>query len=294
MPCADFTFWIAQRLASNDWSSILELLDFTTSNHRTIAIQRTLQSLDFGEFIEGDEDLLLRLKAAAILTYRIAWTGHEDGRLSLLEEIYQHCLASYRFTIRETALPHLLNGANKLIRKRNHEGVGFAEDLLTKDRLTSFPELSSAAEKLRQFSPTFCACLTLSVQRGSSIPGTILPRFHGEYGLRQYGLSETQNRNFFIECGFFEAAHDLRALSRSLTKDVLFEIAGVSGVQIANSWKKDRILRTLLDNDDARATIRERAATGFVQFREAMSDPFGAWRARVIAMQPAARCLACA
>ena len=294
MPCADFTLWVAQRLAANDWTSILELLDCTTSEHQISALRRSFNLLDFGRFIEADSALLLELKAAAILGYRIGWMGHEDSRLSLLEDIYQQCLASYPFTIRQSALPHLLSGANRLIRKRNREGMSFGENLLAEDQLTSFPEISSAAETLRKFPPTFGACLTLSLQRGSSIPGTILPRFHGEYGLRQYGLSEEQNREFFVECGFFEPASDLHALSRSLTKEILREIATTNHIEVKKSWKKDRILSALLENGEARAAISARAATGFVQCRAGMGDPFGSWQARIISVQPIARCLACA
>lgn len=132
------------------------------------------------------------------------------------------------------------------------------------------------------------------MRRGSSIPGTILPRLGGEYGLRQYGLSEEQNRAFLVECELFEAASDLEALARSLTKDALLEIAGSSNVQVTKSWKKDRILTRLLDNEEARNAVKARAATGFVQYRQGISEPFNAWRARVNAVQPVARCLACA
>jgi hypothetical protein len=172
--------------------------------------------------------------------------------------------------------------------------MSFDEALLTPDRLTSLPEVSLAGETLRKFPPTFGACITLSMRRGTSIPGTIQPRFHGEYGLRQYGLSEKQNRDFFVKCDFFEPASDLHALSRSLTKDTLFEIAATGGVQITKSWKKERILSLLLENENARAAISALAATGFVQYKAVMNEPFNAWRARVIAVQPMARCLACA
>ncbi len=294
MPCADFTLWIAGRIAANDWPSVWELLDFIASGNEIAALRRSLQSYDFSEFIDADDALLFELKAAAILAYRIGWMGHEENRLSLIEEIYQHCLASYPFTIRQSALPHLLEGGNSLIRKRNREGVHFDEALLTPDRLMSYPEPSSAGETLRRFPPTFAACIMLSMRRGTSIPGTIQPRFHGEYGLRQYGLAEKQNRDFFVQCGFFEPASDLHALARSLTKDVLFEIAAMDGIQVTKSWKKERILSLLLETENARAAISARAATGFVQYRAGMSTPFNAWRARVIAVQPLARCLACA
>lgn len=292
MPCADFTLWVAQRLAAEDWPSVSELLDFTTSEHQITALRRSLNILDFGRFIEADNKLLFELKASAILTYRIGWMGHEENRLSLLADIYQHCLASYPFTVRQSAVTHLLSGANKLIRKRTREG--FNEDLLTADELASFPEISLAGETLRKFPPTFGACLTLSIQRGSSIPGTILPRFHGEYGLRQYGLAEGQNRQFIIECGFFEPASNLEALSRSLTKELLLQIAATIHVQAKKSWRKDRILAVLLENEGARIAIRAQPSIGFMQYRPGMSNPFESWRARVNAVQPVALCLACA
>jgi len=294
MPCADFTLWIAERLAANDWPSILELLDFFTFKNEIAAIRSSLQNYDFGRFLDADRELLLRLKAATILGYRIGWMGHEENRLSLLEDIYQHCLASYPFVVRPSEFAHLLAGANKLIRKRNREGIGFNENLLTDDRLSGFPEVSPAGEVLRRFPPTFAACITLSMRRGTPIPGTILLRLGGEYGLRQYGLSEEQNRHFAERCGLFEAASDLQALSRSLTKDVLLEVATKHHIEVAKSWKKDRILNLLLAHGEARAALASRAPTGFVQYRPAISEPFNAWRARVIAVQPVARCLACA
>jgi len=294
MPCADFTLWIAARLAASDWTSIVELLEFIAFKNEIAAIRKTFQNFDFDRFIDADSDLLFRLKAVAILAYRIGWMGHENSRLLLLEEIYQHCLALYPFTVHPTAFPHLLSGANKLIRSRNREGLGFGGNLLTEEQLTNFPPISSVGATLRNFPPTFGACITLSLQRGTPISGTILLRLGGEYGLRQYGLSEEQNSKFAQQCGFFEPASDVRALSQSLTKEVFLEMATAHGIKAKKSWKKERLLDSLLKHDRARATLAARAPTGFVQYMPETRELFGSWRARVIAVQSVARCLACA
>src|SRR5205823_2923618 len=80
MPCADFTLWVANRLAANDWTSIDELLGFMTYKDKIAAIRKTFHDYDFGRFIDADAALLELLKAAAILVYRIDWMGHESGR----------------------------------------------------------------------------------------------------------------------------------------------------------------------------------------------------------------------
>jgi hypothetical protein len=294
MPCSDFTQWVANRLATDDWPAISELLEFTTYKDKITAIRKTFEEFDFGRFIEADHELLHLLKAAAILVYRIGWMGHESGRSLLLEEIYQHCFALYQFSVRETEFPHLLSGANKLIRQRNRESLGYGGELLMPERLRDFPELSSACETLRKFPPTFGACITYSFQRGTSIPGTILLRLGGEYGLRQYGLSEEQNAVFVKECDFFEPASDVGALASSLTKNVLLEVATLHGIPTKKSWKKDRLLDLLLTDDQARISLIAKAPVGFVQGREETWEAFGAWRGRIFAVRPVAMALASA
>src|SRR5438046_332977 len=86
MPAADFSPWVAARIALGDWDSILEMLHFIGTDDQVTALRRTFQSYDFGRFIEADAALLSELQAIAILTYRIPRTGHEDNRLSLLAE----------------------------------------------------------------------------------------------------------------------------------------------------------------------------------------------------------------
>ena len=220
--------------------------------------------------------------------------GHESGRYLLLEEIYQHCLALYPFAVREMEFPHLLNGANKLIRQRNREGLGYGGELLMPDRFRGFGDVSPACETLRQFPPTFGACITYSFQRGTPIPGTILLRLDGEYGLRQYGLSEEKNAVFAKECGFFEPASDVRALNHGLTKDALAGIATEHSVPIKKSWKKSALLDTLLSHDAARASLIAKAPVRFVQYRDGTREAFGAWRGRSFAVRPVAMALACA
>jgi hypothetical protein len=292
MPCADFTLWIADRLAADDWAAISELLSFMTYEHELKALRRTMQSFEFGQFVEADVRLLHTLKAATILAYRIGWMGSESTRIWLLEDIYQHCLALYPFRVQQSAFPRLLSGGARIIRKRNREGVGSVQEMPSAARLTSFPEVSMVAEKLRDYPPTFGACITMSLRWGSPIPGTILARLAGDYTLRQYGLSDAHNAAFFQECGFFEPASDLAALGRKLKKDALLQIATSTQIEVAKSWKKERILALLLESADARAAVAAQASRDFVQYRAAVKAAFDAWQGRVAAVQVLACCLA--
>lgn len=294
MPAADFTPWVVDRLATNDWSSIAELLSFITYEHQVTALERTFQSYDFSRFIQADQALLLELQAVAILAYRILWTGHADGRLSLIEDIFQHCLASYPFAIRPSEIEHLLAGANKLIRKRNRElkEMRAPEPLLTVNDFSQASDVSAVGEALRTYPPTFRACITLSMQWGLHGPGMIEPRAQGEYGLRQFGLSAEQNLHFFRSCGLFGPMSNINAVAERLTKDDLVEIANAGSVAVAKSWKKERIVSALLNDEGTRAAIKAKTTGDLVQIRDDILAPFNSWRARVTAMQPAARCLA--
>lgn len=295
MPVADFTQWIAERLSYGDWDSIAELLDFIATEHQITALRRTFQSYNFSRFIEADPSVLLELQAIAILIYRIQWSGHEDGRTSLLAELLGQSLACVQFAVREESIPHLLEGANKFIRRQNTEfkEVRPPEPLLKSvDLISNLPEISSVGKALGDYPVTFRSCISYSLYRGSPVPGTIRPQLQGDYGLRQFGLSGSQNSQWFAQCGIFEAPSDLSVLAGSFTKDELQEIAVSHGVEITKSWKKDRIIVTLMGSTSARAAIAAKAAEGIMQIRIDITPEFDAWSARLKAVKNIALCLA--
>jgi hypothetical protein len=273
----------------------LELLGFIATEHHITGLRRTFQSYDFSRFIEAESALLLELQAIAVLTYRIQWTGHEDSRSSLLAELFEHSLACYPFVVRQSAVQHLLDDANKVIRRRNREFKEMRppEPLLTAETLTTqqFPEVSAVGEALRRYPVTFRACIAYSLHRGSPVPGTIRPQLQGEYGLRQFGLSDRQNSQLFAECGLFEPPSDLSALGSRFSKDELLQIATPHGVEVAKSWKKERIIEALLSTDATRAAIAARASDSLVQLRSEVGPAFDAWRARVAALRSVSLCL---
>ncbi len=295
MPAADFSPWVTSRLAAGDWDSILEFLRFVAADHQIAGLRRTFQSYDFSRFIETDPALLLELQAIAILTFRIQWTGHEDSRSSLLAELFGPSLACYKFAIREASIPHLLDGANKIIRRRNLEfkQTRPPEPMLRADALMTqqLPEVSAVGQALRVYPVTFRACISYSLDRGSPVPGTIRPQLQGEYGLRQFGLSDRQNAHCFAQCGLFEAPSDLSTLASRFSKDELLEIAMPHGVEVAKSWKKDRIIEALLSTDAARSAIAARAGDSLMQLRCDVRPAFDAWTARLSALGNVALCL---
>jgi hypothetical protein len=297
MPVADFTLWVADRLGENDWPSIRELLACFTFSQHLAAIERTFRSYDYGRFIEADRKLLLELQAIAILSYRIGWMGHEDTRTSLLRWLFQESLGCFQFSIRLEAMDRLLEGANKLIRRRNKQmkAVRASEPPLTPERLFVQPlaGVSEAGVMLRSYPPTFRSCITYSMKRGSYVIGTINPQLDGDYTLRQYGLSADNNRRFFLECGLFEPASNVRALADRLTKDELVEIGVTTGVAVLKSWRKDRLLDVLLSHGDALAKVKVRTAADLLQRRPETAEAFGTWRSRVLGAENVALCLAC-
>ncbi|MGD0537825.1 MAG: hypothetical protein ABSC03_09290 [Verrucomicrobiota bacterium] len=295
MPAADFSPWVAERLAADDWDSIWELLAFISTDSQITGLRHTFQSYDFSRFVEAEPALLRELHAIAILTYRIQWTGHEDSRSSLLAWLFEHSLASYPFAIHKAEIAHLLDGANKVIYHRNHEFKDMRppEPMLRADSLIrpELPDVSAAGQALRSYPATFRTCITYSLHRGSPVPGMIRPQLQGEYGLRQFGLSDRQNSHFFTHCGLFEAPADLSLLASRLSKDELLQIAVAHGIEVTKSWKKERIIQSLLSTEAARSTIASRAGDNLVQLRCDVRTAFDAWTARVSSLRSIALCL---
>jgi hypothetical protein len=295
MPAADFSPWVSERLAADDWDSILELLSFIASDPQITGLRRTFQSYDFSRFVLAEPALLRELQAIAILTYRIQWAGHEDSRSSLLANLFEHSLACYPFTIREAAIAHLLDGANKVIHRRNLEFKELRppEPMLGTDSLLrpQLADISSMGQGLRGYPITFRACISYSLYRGSPVPGTIRPQLQGEYGLRQFGLSDRQNSHFFAHCGIFEPPSDLNAVISRLSNDELLEIAAAHGIEAAKSWKKEHIAEKLLSADGARAAIVSRAPDTLLQLRSDSQTAFDAWKERLSSLCGIALCL---
>lgn len=279
MPAADYSPWVADRLGSGDWESILELLTFIANAPAIAGVHRTFHSRDYAEFIEAEPALLQELKAIAILTYRIQWTGDEDSRISLLAELFEHSLACYPFAVRAGAIAHLLDGANQC--------VDASPAILSR-----LPETAAVFEALRGYPTTFRACISYSLERGSPITGTLRPQSQGHYGLRQFGLSARQNAHFFASCGIFEPPSDLSILANRLSKEELLRIAEHNGGNVTKSWKKSRIIEYLLSVEGARTAIGSRAAENLVQFCSGIRPAFDAWRERVSLVGDVAHCLA--
>jgi hypothetical protein len=298
MPAADFSPWIAEALAADDWDSVLEFLDFVATEHQITALRRTFRTFDFARFVEADRDFLLELQAVAILVYRIQWIGHQDGRASLLAELFQHCLACRPFAFHRATIDHLLVGANKVIRRRNRDfrELRDAEPLATADSLTSsgLPDISAVGETLKAYPVTFRACISYSLMRGSPVASLIQPQLQGDYTLRQFGLSGQENERFFAGCGIFEAPTDLVAVASRLTKEELVQIANVHGIKAAKSWKKGRLIAAVLASETARASVSAKAAKTLMQVRREIEPAFAAWQARVVALRHAALALASA
>jgi hypothetical protein len=298
MPAADFSSWVAERLADEDWDSILELLSFIASDTQLADLNRTFQRNRFGAFIESEPSTLHELQAIAILTRRTVWKGHEDSENSLLTELFQQCLACRSFAIRDAAVAHLLDGANKLIRRRNRERSDIcpAQSMLQPECLftQNIPEISTVGHGLRRFPVTFRACISYSLDRGSPVSGTVRPQLNGHYGLRQCGLSDRQNADFFSACGIFEPPSDLKIVAGRLSKDELLQIADSHQIEVAKSWKKERFVETLMNNEAARGEIASRAAGNLLQIRCDARTAFDTWMARTLAVRNIASCLSCA
>jgi hypothetical protein len=300
MPAADYTDWIAERLCEDDWESIRELMDFISYDHQSVALEKTFQDFNYSSFLSADASLLYELKAIAVLCYRIPWTGQKDSQTHLLAELILHSIASQRFEVHDSSLDHLMQGANNLIRRWNNEMKQYSDSMLRDSvKLSELRDVSrfspgTIGSHFSRYPVTFRACIGYSLDRGSPIAGTIRPQLHGEYGLRQFGLSDSENLSFLQDCGIFVAPDDLSAIADRLQKKELMEIGDSSGVKLHKSWKKDRMISTLLENEAARDHIAAAAPQNIVKVRDDVSEDFAQWAHDITRLKKLALCLATA
>lgn len=296
MPAADFSPWIADRYAAGDWNSIIELLLLISNEHETVGVIDRFKKINYAKFIDADTSLLNELMAIAILLYRIQWTGYKEGQIHLLSELFTHALTCRPFRIRADAMAHLIEGGNKYLRKRNLEFRESLEPrpLVTPESLrkTEIQSANDVQRCLAKYPITFRCCLAYSLERGSSVSGTIRLQMQGHYGLRQVGLSLEQNTQFIGNCGMFEPPSDVGALADSLKKDELLKIARQHNVAVTKSWKKGRIIAEIMMVSDSHQTIAQTASREIVQVRSEFKDAFSEWHQSIGAVEAAAICLA--
>jgi hypothetical protein len=297
MPAADFTSWIATRRKRHDAAAIEELLGYLAYSTQAQAVTKTMAGFDPSRFIRGDGDLLDELWAVMFLGYRYVEMGQESNRTALLRQVFTHSLACWPFELVEDAIPYLIEGANKFIRKQNRamKDVRSPEPDIDSAYLNALtvPPVSSFGEELRRYPVTFRAIIAYSIERGSPVIGCIRPQLGGHYGLRQFGLSAELNQRYFASSGSFHPPDDLRALASRMKKEELQEIATLSGILFRKSGKKDELVALLLANEQAKARVGKRGTAELVQLASESRPAFDAWQARVHGLDKIALCLAC-
>lgn len=297
MPAADFSPWIASRRKQQDRAAIEELLGYLAYSTHAQAVLKTTASLDLRRFIRGSDDLLHELWAVMFLGYRYVETGQESNRTALLREVLTHTLACWPFEFVEDAVPYLLEGANKFIRKQNRalKDVRAPESEIDSAYLSglSVSAVSPFGEELRRYPVTFRATIRYSIERGSPVIGCIRPQLAGHYGLRQFGLSAALNLRYLESSAFFRPPDDLRALALRMKKEELLAIGALEGLALKKSGKKDELVTALLADEKARTLIGQRGTGELVQLAPEYRPSFDAWQARVYSLQKLALCLAC-
>lgn len=297
MPAADFSPWLASRQRQQDRVAIEELLNYLAYSSHAQAVLKTISALDLRRFIRGSDALMDELWAVTFLGYRYIETGQASNRTALLRELYTHTLACWPFEFVEDAVPYLLEGANKFIRKQNRalKDVRAPEPEIDSIYLTglSVPAVSRFGEDLQRYPVTFRAMIRYSLERGSPVLGCIRPQLGGHYGLRQFGLSADLNLRFLGSCSCFQAPEDLRALALRLKKEVLLEIGALTGIALRKSAKKDDLVALLMADEKARQLVGQQGMGEFVQVVPEFRPSFDAWQGRVLALDKIALCLAC-
>lgn len=296
MPAADFSPWVATMHGRRDQGSIDELLSYLADPMRAKVVRTAMAGVDLRRFIRADDALLHEIWAILLLGHRYYDAGHESSRTALIREILAHSLACWRFELVEGAVPHLLEGANKFLRKRNREGVFGEEPLLDPAYLARLdvPEVSPVGESLRRFPVTFRTCIAYSIQRGSPVVGCIRPQLDGHYGLRQFGLSSELNRGYFASADFFQPPDDLGALGGRMKKDELSAIAAAAGISVRKSAKKDEMVALLMGDAKARELLGKAGAGELVQVAPGLRGAFDQWHLRAKGLEKIALCLSCA
>lgn len=300
MPAADYTPWIAECLAVDDWDSIRELMKYISRDVKSIGLEKTFRDFSFASFLAGDASFLNELKAVAMLGYRIEWTGYSDSHTRFLAELILHSIASHSFVIHDSVMDHLIKGANDLINRQNKEmqgfGAGIQRDMVTPAELREIngftPGIFGAS--ISKYPISFRACLGYSIDRGSSARGLFYPQLGGHYNLRQYGLSEIANQSFLTDSGIFVAPDDLSLLADRLQKADLMKIGAQSGIDLMKSWKKDRMIALLLESETARDLIVKSASQNLCTVRSDAASDFERWESDLKRLKNVALCLATA
>lgn len=300
MPAADFTPWIAECLAADDWESIRELMKFIAHDTKSIALEKSFRNYTYSSFLAGDLSLLNEMKAIAILCYRIEWTGYSDSLTWFLADLILYSISSHPFAIHDSAIGHLLNGANDLIKRHNKEmqrlGAGIQRDMVTPEDLREIngytPGIFGAS--MSKYPISFRACLGYSLDRGSSARKLFYPQLGGHYNLRQYGLSDSVNQSFLTECGYFVPPDDLSLLADRLQKADLMKIGTQSGIDLLKSWKKDKMITLLLGSETARDLIVKSASQDLCKVRSDAVADFERWESDLKRLKNVALCLATA
>lgn len=295
MPAADFAPWIANMRLQRNEAAIDELLTYLTYPPQLVALKKTMAAANLRRYIRGDDRLIEELWAVFCLAFRASAHGADSSRVHLLEELLTHSLASWPFEVVADSIPHLVAGANAIIRKRQRDGVNDAP-LLAGDSFTpgQLPPVSSVGERLQSFPVTFRACVTYSVQRGSPVVGCIRPQLDGHYGLRQFGLARDQSIVHFAAAEFFQTPDDLASLADRLKKDDLLAVAGNAGILAKKSAKKEELIALLLADAKGRELVALRGKSELVQVRASARAAFDQWELRVRRAHAVALGLACA
>ena len=243
MPCADFTLWIADRLASNDWGSISELLSFVTLRARGDGAVTQSTVVRLRPVHRGGCDTAPRAESRDDPRISHWVDGIRDqpnqsprGNLPALSGLMSVC-GSPRCAIGVFRLQARASFANVIATESGEFKSG-----LPRSGLPAFPRSQAWPKNSGFIHLRSAACLTMSLRRGSPIPGTILPRLAGDYTLRQYGLSDSRNAGFLRECGFFEPASNINALGGRLKKDTLSGIAAANEIRAVSLGGKSGFL----------------------------------------------------
>ena len=261
MPAADFTAWVAERFARDDWASIRELLGHLNHGHVITGLDKTFRSYVPPDFIAGDPDFIHELRAVTLLCHRVPWMGAVENRSHLLMELITHSLAAHPFNLQSTA----------------------------KTRPPLVHQPGRVAVLLASYPITFRSCLAFAVGRDGQAAGMFRPDLSGDYTLRQYGLSSVENERFLKDCGLFGMPHNVAGLAARLQKDDLIGIAAKCGVECLKSWKKDRMVAAVIESPAAAPLILATAPKGMLHVRQDLAADFSQWLDDLHGLQDAAK-----
>jgi hypothetical protein len=252
MPAADYTAWVAERLASSDWESIQELLGYLNSQHIITAANETFNRFSLPSFLVVGRELDAEIRAIILLSLRIPWMGLESNRVHLMRELLTHSLAANSFH----ALPD--------------DQAGNPE--------TIYYHPKGIAALMASFPVTFRACVALSIERIYSDSEFFRADMAGHYSLRQYGLSVSDNEAMLDTCGVFSPASDLSEIAWRLRKNELATIATHCEIDFKKSETKEKMVGRLIEIEAAQSLIQSYAPAHLVQINPALVADFRLWR----------------